>query len=469
MCRRLPCGFVEMYAPCVCDVFDPETILNGLLKRILFQAPEVDPTLKFELKLFSKTFAMTHLHPLSQRPEYKPWRDSLSFPESRKLQYDKAYQDNGGMRPPAKICHATGLFGKREGYLSHKYMRGINPRNLRWNVYCGPFFSAIEEEVYSLEQLPGLPYFVKHTPVPERINLVKQLIAANIYGTDYSHFEGSITVDIMECCEVQLYKFMLQNFAEDFDFIKSIITGMNVMKTKYGHRYRVQARRMSGDMCTSLGNGWTNLMVALFFAYKQSAKILVLVEGDDALIATDAVFTKSMYDKLGFEIKIDTFVKATEASFCGLVFADSGQIIRDPIKFLCKFGWTFSFVTAGEKVMWELLLAKSLSALFETPACPLVTAIAEYTLKQCYLAYPSLLPRYVYDWYHSSIPLDFKHVHQEISPDTRELFSKLYHIDVGTQIELEKHIADHGPSDLFYWLPPTPDISDSYCRFVEVY
>lgn len=79
---------------------------------------------------------------------------------------------------------------------------------------------------------------------------------------------------------------------------------------------------MSGDMCTSLGNGFSNKMKAEFLAYKAGGTIDGFVEGDDGLFVTNFELRSSDYEKLGFTIKIEEIADPCEASFCGMIFGE---------------------------------------------------------------------------------------------------------------------------------------------------
>jgi len=214
---------------------------------------------------------------------------------------------------------------------------------------------------------------------------------------------------------------------------------------------------MSGDMCTSLGNGFTNMMLALFIAKEKHGHLEGVVEGDDGLFSSSVELTKEDYAELGFSIKIESISDPCRASFCGMIFADSGEIIRDPVRFLSTFGWTTSFITAGSCIMDQLLRAKALSAVYETPQCPIVGALARFALSRT----RGVVPRFIHDGYHVC--------HDEValpdfapSDDTRELFSQLYSVPIPLQKEIEKAIQC-GDMDRVALLLPSPTDLSRYC------
>lgn len=159
-------------------------------------------------------------------------------------------------------------------------------------------------------------------------------------------------------------------------------------------------------------------------------------EGDDGLFVSDVEIKPDHFKRLGFNVKLEVVSDACAASFCGLIFPDSGQIIRDPVRFFEKFGWTSSFIQAGDNIMMELLKAKSMSALCETPNCPLVSAAAWYTLQQT----SAYKPRFIKDGYHDTIDPSTTFNKPVIAQDTRVLFAERFGISVDEQISMESRL-----------------------------
>lgn len=219
---------------------------------------------------------------------------------------------------------------------------------------------------------------------------------------------------------------------------------------------------MSGDMNTSLGNGFTNAMLVRFLCSEQNCPVYGYVEGDDGLFVTDAVLSPGLYARLGFTIKMESFDDPCCASFCGNVFAASGQIIRDPRKFVSKFGWSDRFFFARESVLEGLAVGKSMSALCETPDCPIVAFVAWRT----YCRFRLVKPRFAVDGYHSRPPSG--HVFRPPAPslDTRLLFARLYGIGVDLQVEIERLIMNDEWGDVHQLMRPSADMSNYYLHYV---
>jgi hypothetical protein len=307
----------------------------------------------------------------------------------------------------------------------------INSRSDPFKAFAGPYISKCEEIVYSY-----FPEFIKHTPVsqrPEKILALKKA-GRRYFATDFTAFESHFVPEVMACCENVLFAHLLQNW-EFADLICRTNAGRNKMRTRSGVSATCKGRRMSGDLWTSLGNGFTNLMLARFIVSEKRGTLEGFVEGDDGIFSTDVSITKEDYENLGFTIKIEEVDDPTTASFCGLVFAGSGEIIRDPRRFIQSFGWTQSFISGGEMVMKSLLLAKSLSSVYEAPQCPIVGAVARRGIIEA----GNVVPLFETDGYHDALP-DFDVPAFSPSDDTRVLFFAKYGIPPEVQVDLERDI-----------------------------
>lgn len=260
-----------------------------------------------------------------------------------------------------------------------------------------------------------------------------------------------------------LYKYMLSQWSE-YGLLEEMLIGENHLRTRLGTKVKLVGRRMSGDMNTSLGNGFANLMLALFLCQEQHQSLSGFVEGDDGLFVTDANLTVAMYEELGFTIKIEKFSDPCDASFCGLIFSSVGETIRNPFKFFQTAGWTLSFINAGTQIMMELLRAKALSVLAETPQCPIVGAWAHGALTYT----TGYSPRFVLDEYHNAIPsvnvVDFAP-----SSEVRDLFARHFGVAVSVQLAIEKlllNVTDLSP--ISQLLPAPSDVAWFYARYVIV-
>lgn len=451
MFRRLNHCAVPGYAPLCMDSNDPETVNCAFTKRLLRTLPKPKQAVLSKFSIFVRNWLSANVSKVVVMT-FDDWLASTSYNDARKMELRAVHDSLRGGLPSKKQAAHIDSFIKSESYPEWKNARIINSRSDAFKVFCGPYIKSVENEVYRL------PYFAKHTTIDQRKEMVKNLcISGNkYYATDFTAFESHFTPEFMNMCECQLYLHCLSNYA-DAEFLCRSLTGKNSMRTRHGVRAEVPGRRMSGDVCTSLGNGFTNLMLALFIVEQKHGTLTGLVEGDDGLFSSTVPITAQDYLDLGFTIKIEEVDDPTKASFCGLIFGESGQVIRNPYRFIQNFGWTGSFISAGPRIMDGLLKAKAMSALTETPHCPIVSVLAQHALDLTIIS----KALFVEDGYHihnssfSSIPFN-------PSPETREYFAKVFAIPISTQLLVEKAIHDDD-MDLVAQYLPAPVAIQEYC------
>lgn len=404
------------------------------------------------------------LTPVLRRPSFSEWLDSTSFNEKRKEELRTAEAANRGSMPPLSVCRKVKNFIKHECYPEYKHARLINSRCDRFKVWCGPLFKAIEERVYDTA---GPIRFIKHVPVVDRPALISALPKGmRCYSTDFTSFEKHFTADVMENIEMVLYDYMLPFLSKaERGQLHAVLTGVNEVRCRSGFRAKVKARRMSGEMCTSLGNGFTNLIIATYLAEQKGGYICGFVEGDDGLFCSTVDLSSSDYAACGFDAKVKVEADPCSASFCGMIFSDSGEIIRDPRQFFCKFSWTANYITAGLAVKKQLLRAKALSTVYETPQCPIVGALARRALQLT----SGCNARFEEDGYHDTrlIPRDVIGLAKfHPSDDTRMLFAHKFGIGVSAQLYIEDLIMRGDMEGVVALMPPPAVILHYFTRYV---
>lgn len=455
---ELPWGRVSGVYPICMDNRDPATMVAGLRQRLVRVPPTPNRPVLLRFRSFVKDWVLRNIKPV-EKMDLEEWLDSTNYNELRKKQLRDAYHECKG-HPNHKQRRRIKTHVKREDYPEYKHARTINSRSDHFKVYSGPFFKPLENELYQHRE------FVKHMTPSERAKRIESMRGTNmhIYQSDFTAYESHFTREVQEACEMILYQHAFIKYPQDFTTLRRTLTGTNVLATRQGVRAKVSARRMSGEMNTSLGNGFTNFMLAKFLCAEKHAKCFdMVVEGDDAIICTDVVLTAADYAQLGFTIKLQEVKDIKNASFCGLIFANADEVIKDPLRFFQHFGWTESHLTAGFKYHMGLLHAKALSALHELPQCPIIGAAARYAVQ-----YTAKYPAIFTDAYQKRL-YDKEWVNVPLSPSyaTRVLFHSLFHIDIDSQIQIERDLANGDTSSLARILIPHPHQSDYASRFVE--
>lgn len=459
------------------DYMCPRTAVLGARKRILAKCPKIDQVLLGQFAGFVRDWCNQHMIPLGRlttsRYTIDEWLAKTNYTEKRKEELLRAYQsvlDTGGLVERDFHCDS---FVKDEQYEGFKHSRTINSRSDKFKVMVGPLFKEIEEQLFAL------PCFIKKIPMTARMDHILSLLipGGKIISTDFSSFECSFTKELMESCEFILYEYMVRGLAEGAEFIKNIrkaMLGTNVCLFKNWFRLEVEATRMSGEMCTSLGNGFTNLMLILFAAEKAGINVKGVVEGDDGLFSLSSYNNTvrrimcKVFKDLGFNIKLLVHNSLSTASFCGMIFHQQDRaLVADPIKYMTKFrSLPARYCRSRLSKLMLLYHVKGLSMLYQFPNCPILTSFASYILR-CTKIYAlgvdlvAFIRKHFRNEYEVQLYLEAVKSNAkcgEIGMSTRHLVQDLYKITVEHQLAIEKDLCQ---SNTFKFLTDA-----GFCRMI---
>lgn len=442
------------------DTTDPETTLGGLGKRLAFKPPAYNKVKLRKIKRFVQRWCKNNLTPLSPDSDtsFETWLAGTSYTNARKDALREVYRQLLE-DPYYKNSHrdkGVDCFVKDETYPEYKYPRGIYSRTDTFKVLVGPIIKLIEHELYSTKSMKyDLPYFIKNVPVSERPQMLMNMYTLDAFyaATDYTSFEGHFKKKIMMSIECQLYEYMIQYLPQrewfESEFLATIL-GVNECNFYY-FILKVEATRMSGEMNTSLGNGFSNLMMMLFICEEKGIpEPPGFVEGDDGIFRFNdrsKVPIAKDFLELGFTIKIEWHTNLSTASFCGIVFSEEDlNNVTSPIDALLSFGWTTRrYSRSNKKVYMELLRAKAFSMLYSYPGCPILRKLAEYGIRVTEGYHTRFNIQNVYQSEKAKVVM--KTVFQnemfskiKIGNSTRCLIAERYGIPVDTQILFEEYL-----------------------------
>jgi len=356
----------------------------GVCKRFAVAPPTPDLSRLLRLQLFVRKFIRKNFTPLDWNSDtsVETWLEHTAYPLWRKEELKKVWEKCGG-RLSSKDLRCKS-FMKDETYPEYKHARGINSRSDAFKCMVGPIFKLIEKVVYDH------PSFIKHVPVHKRPDYIMgklHQLGAKYFATDYTAFESLFVREVMEACEFELYDYMTQQLPDHDWFMevcRGVLAGLNHCDYK-AFTVELQATRMSGEMCTSLGNGFSNLMFMLFLCEEVgSTYVDGVVEGDDGLfVISGPAPSKTDFESIGLLIKLETVDDISEASFCGILFDPVEHAnVRDPRRVLATFGWTAGkYAASGSRKMKALLRCKALSLAHQYPGCPIIQELAQYGLR----------------------------------------------------------------------------------------
>lgn len=432
------------------DFGDASTAAEGAVKRYCSNPPQPDRELTRKLEQFVKSWLDRNMRPLlpDEVPTFEEWLSSTNYPEWRKVELRAALvrlEETGLVNKHRKVKS----FVKREAYPEYKYARCINARSDAFKVFSGPIFKAIEKQLFARDE------FIKKIPVEDRPKYIMDrlnIAGRKIVATDYTSFEALFTRKMMEAVEMQLYRHMtsgLRDGNEWFNEIHDTLTGRNLCQYR-DFTVSVLAKRMSGEMCTSLGNSFSNLMFMLFACEQNGSVCTGVVEGDDGLFSiAGPVPSSAFFESMGLNIKLEEHDQIETASFCGLVFDPVDLVnVRDPRAVLADFGWVDGeYAFARSSKLRVLLRCKALSLSVQYAGCPIVGALADYGLRvttrddiRHYVANARLdeFVREKLQRAHRLYPKGRQYVEPPMR--TRLLVQKLYGISVDQQIFIENSL-----------------------------
>lgn len=421
--------------------------IAGNCRRVLRAPPKHNKLLLMEFQLFVLLFIKENFTPIAADADvsFSSWISNTPYPEKRRQQLTDIYQElneNEWKNVKHRVCKC---FAKWEHYTDYKHSRGIMSRTDEAKVMLAPLFSKIEKEVFKMDP------FIKKIPVADRpAYIMEKLGSQGPYGVnDFTAFESLFVAEVMNACELQLYKYMGQNFPQWVELVVECMSGTNVMKYKEFTAY-VEACRMSGEMCTSLGNGFSNLMFLLFMSKKSGSdwrEVKCVIEGDDSLFVLPEKFDEGLYNQLGLRSKLEIHENINEASFCGIIFDEEDRLnITDPRKVLAGIGWgPMKYHCSRRSTKISLLRSKALSFAHQYPGCPIVDVLSHRLL---YLTRSHKTKSSGFDYYKQQMMTDNPISEKDIvkrgatpSPiRSRLLVEKLFNITVQQQILLEDYI-----------------------------
>lgn len=414
---------------------------RGILKRCAHQEHQSDEETKRKFYAFVKKYIrkMPMLPPgLDEQQLLSDWLDNSNYNGERRESLRKANAEYHEGIPLNRVLKCTS-FIKREFYDTPKEPRIINSRSDWFKAAVGPYIHALEGLVYD-------DNFIKHcTPsqVVDRMHKVAEGFDL-FYETDYSSFEGSFTREYQTHVELAMFRHCLHNYPEVCKLINSAYS-RNHLVFRRKHMCSFDGSRMSGDMWTSLANGFSNKMMVLFMADQAKANVKFLVEGDDGFIASNKELDLTIADKLGFKLKSEVYRHPNQVAFCSLRTCGD-TLVPNISGTLKKYGKLIDpQITHGMRIgskrvykrIRDIAKSKALSLLATSPGIPILQPLA---IQQLSLLQDAHVRQEHFDWWerHFFNMSDAKA--KPITLQTRKYVERVFHITVEQQLEIEQGI-----------------------------
>jgi len=452
--------------------FDPYDFRNmgwAFKKRIAPKPPEFNHHLSDEFR------RACYMCPRLWFPErldtiisFERWLDEKKgYSSQRKLELWRAYRRHGGdpellMSLPRATWNE--IFIKREMYMEWKFPRIISSRSDMFKAYSATFFHRVDQILFQSRE------FIKLIPVDQRPTYVQKMLGGCglCATTDFKSWESCIQ-GLLQYAELQLYKWLGRDLEPRFmKVILEVIGGKQTQRNRNGFKATTFGRQ-SGDMCTSCGNGYINMLVCSFAAWKcgwipQFTRIRGCFEGDDGIYAVGRNWQdfRDLLVRCGVRIsKMEVDPDPGRLGFLSTYWSRDLVPLTDFRRYLVRLPWALERVD-NPRIRTELLRAKGLSLACAAAGCPVLSAYARMILRitEGYQAryhrtnqwWELTVMGNLYGTSHISDELAVR-LRQPIPPSRRILYHSLFGISLSGQIALEKALDAHnGMGELDYKL-----------------
>jgi hypothetical protein len=416
-------------------------------KRLSPVLPKPDRDYLRGLKKFVRKYLKSHFHPVEfvqyDQKLFEAWLEKCEhYSQSRKEQLRRCFFS---LQKRSFILNKKDFEGesfvKSEFYPEAKCLRFINSRSDEFKSYLGPYIKMIEEQVYRD------PHFVKGLRIDK---LPEKLVTLSkwdwILETDYSSFESSFAYEYTKVVEQQFLKFFLSKNPKPLsDALKSYtLKGKERVQRLYNHNYDIAITgcRLSGELWTSLCNGFSNLMNMMYLCERKGIEADGFVEGDDGLFGmNNPALTDDDFAKLGFKIKMEYENVVQNTTFCGNTFTDESlKLLVNPEQ-IGRLFWTCNqqYLNARPKTLKGLMKSKAASLYVTGRFTPIAGAVAYSQLLRT--ADVSFIDEHQY-WNHEVLGL----FHQlsvtapVISYHDRYLYNQKFGIPLSDQLVIEQSV-----------------------------
>lgn len=419
---------------------------RGLCKRVIHDYHPFNPNVQADFISFARHYIKNHIQPLKEGLDedelLENWLGQSKYDSDRR---NKLRELNKMMRnhqiPRRQYLQLTS-FIKSEFYTEPKEARIINSRSDAFKSRVGPYIHAAEAMVYD-------DHFIKHCKPSEVVEKMKNKACGFevFYETDYSSFEGSFKPEYLRQIELYLLTRLFYNYPE----IVSLCTLALVSSNKLIYRKRYSAEfpgsRMSGEMWTSMCNGYMNKLLVEFVAKRSDALVDYLVEGDDGFICSNKPLNWELTADAGFKLKCDIVHDPMDVQFCSLRVCEN-KLIPNIERTLTHYGFIIDTQIArglavkskrSQKKLDEVQYAKACSLLATSSGIPILQAVALQQLRV--LSGTHLNPKY-FDWWEREFYDLSNPAPSSISLGVRKYVEKEFGILVDDQIEVERQILN---------------------------
>lgn len=306
------------------------------------------------------------------------------------------YANNGVGYQDSRITEMQKLEFYEESKLETKEDRGIQYRSVQYNVALAQHLHQIEERLIGLHHLGYHPIAKGLTPAQRchrLFDFADEFDDPVFLCMDHSRFDAHINSQLLQL-EHSVYLWCRKNHPE----LRKLLRWQrrNVGVSKGGIKYRIKAKRMSGDINTGLGNSLLNLsMILAWLEFIKVAKSRVMLDGDDSVVVMEwrdfSALPNSSVEtfmlKLGMETEVEWTKDIWRVEFCQsrpviLPTKDGGfhpVFVRNPMKVVTTMGRTAE--SRDDRTLQLVMRSSALSELAVAPGAPVTNALAKRVMR----------------------------------------------------------------------------------------
>lgn len=445
----------QCYSPLIPSLTDRLGMACSIAGRILRINPKIDWSMYKEFILTSEDYVRSNFQDYivseDEMMSFEEWLAESTYTEDYKQELRLLYDQYKNIPlTHIKFIKTLVFFIKLEEYLKLSVPRGIFACPDIVKAKMGYVIASVERKLYKNDQC------VKIMSPEKRVQFLMKIMNGRKYliTVDFKRMESIYNKKLLKLVDGFTMKYCLPStYHEAIDDYVAYETGSIKVRDSSGMvKATIQCKRCSGALTTSSGHFLTNIFITNYISVKTQVGYRMVAEGDDNIVAWDGpVCFEYFYNKLGAEIKIESYYSIGCASFVHLEFNEETLTrFRDAAEILLKLTWTLSDYrnTREKKVLKALLKAKTMSCLYEFPNCPIISVVAYHFYKQV------IHYRALFQW-DSYKMLKYKDIEQmtflepHITDNDRLVYEELYDITVEAQFLLEHAILAVSVDDAY--------------------
>lgn len=377
----------------------------------------------------------------------------------KKKRYQRAYDNIVNKRILFSDQQArVNFFVKLEKWPTSKIEKGKPPRGIQFRSYeyllalkrsMTPLVNCTKADItfdHKPEFNPSITYTKNNTPQVIARNFVeawmryKQPVAICL---DHSCFDGHYSTELLTA-EIKRYSKITA--LRRSSLLMRLLAKMKVNKgfSMGGIKYRVEAKRCSGEYTTSHGNGETNyLMIRSVLLLLGVKDFVIFVNGDDSVIICDfedmdiIVNNLALFRNFNMVTEIEQIAHTIEE----ITFCQSSPVnvngtytmIRKPLRVMERLCYSS---TNWSPVLFKFMVSVGLCELSMNKGVPILQDLAIWLIRRGGCNRP--LTTYKTEHYDAQARLEVL----DISLTTRESFQQAFGISISEQLSIEKSLRD---------------------------